>query len=210
MKTGRVFTFAGDESGDTSFSFSKGASRYFVVAMIATDQPDELRKHMQDIKKTLNLPEEYEYKFHKLTGKRRAKEIISQIALQDFRAWAIVIDKTSLDDSFKFLSGVDFYLYFVTELVRGIPSEERFGATLILDEFGKQLNIATAARKVMRARNIASGFKRIVTRDSKIEPMIQLADLIAGAVSHRDSHKDANMAELLQSKLKGVIEFPYH
>jgi hypothetical protein len=30
-------TFAGDESGDVSFSFGKGASTYFVVTIIAAD-----------------------------------------------------------------------------------------------------------------------------------------------------------------------------
>jgi len=29
-----TFTFAGDESGDVSFNFGKGASRYFVIALM--------------------------------------------------------------------------------------------------------------------------------------------------------------------------------
>ncbi len=98
-----TFTFAGDESGDTSFKFEKGASRYFVIAMIATKQPDELRTQLQKIKTDLHLPDAYEYKYHKLTGKKRGIEIISQIACLDFVAWAIMVDKTSLDDSFIFL-----------------------------------------------------------------------------------------------------------
>jgi hypothetical protein len=35
-----TLTFAGDESGDVSFAFDKGASRHFVVAAIATADPD--------------------------------------------------------------------------------------------------------------------------------------------------------------------------
>ena len=38
-----TFTFAGDEAGDFSFDFEKGASRYIVVVVIATTDPDSLR-----------------------------------------------------------------------------------------------------------------------------------------------------------------------
>ncbi|MGC1378258.1 MAG: hypothetical protein WA821_18650 [Anaerolineales bacterium] len=36
-----TFTFAGDEAGDVSFNFGKGASRYFAMAVIATDEPHD-------------------------------------------------------------------------------------------------------------------------------------------------------------------------
>lgn len=37
-----TLTFASDESGDVTFAFDKGASRYFVVAVIATPEPETL------------------------------------------------------------------------------------------------------------------------------------------------------------------------
>ena len=45
-----TLTFAGDEAGDVSFAFEKGASRYFVVAMIATSSPDALRQVLADVR----------------------------------------------------------------------------------------------------------------------------------------------------------------
>jgi len=45
-----TLTFAGDESGDVSFNFSKGASRYFVVAVIATADPQGLREMLNEVK----------------------------------------------------------------------------------------------------------------------------------------------------------------
>lgn len=41
-----TITFAGDELGDVSFNFGKGASRYFVQAVIATNQPQALRDEL--------------------------------------------------------------------------------------------------------------------------------------------------------------------
>lgn len=39
--------YAGDEAGDISFNFNKGATRYFVVALIGTQSPDELRAGLE-------------------------------------------------------------------------------------------------------------------------------------------------------------------
>lgn len=207
MKPGRVFTFAGDESGDTSFSFSKGASRYFVVAMIATDTPDEIRQVMQELKQGLKLPDRYEFKYHKLTSIKMKKIVIQNIIQESFSAWAIIVDKTSLDDSFRFLSAENFYLYFLTELIQRIPIEEQDGATLILDEFGFDQNISSAVRKFSKKRDITIKFKRILSRNSDREPLIQLADLIAGAVAHRDATKGAELAEQLLAKVKAVFDY---
>ena len=46
-----TFTFAGDEAGDFSFNFEKGASRYLVVVVIATSEPDDLRALLATIRK---------------------------------------------------------------------------------------------------------------------------------------------------------------
>jgi len=59
-----TFTFAGDESGDVSFNFGKGASRYFVMAVIATSQPQALRQRLVDVRQELNLPAGYEFGFN--------------------------------------------------------------------------------------------------------------------------------------------------
>jgi hypothetical protein len=59
-----TFTLAGDESGDVSVSFGKGASRNFVLTMIATQHPDVLRNDLKVVRKNANLPRNYEFKFH--------------------------------------------------------------------------------------------------------------------------------------------------
>jgi hypothetical protein len=66
----RTLTFAGDESGDVSFSFGKGASRYFVLAVIATDEPDALRQTLADIRQKAGLKRTFEFRFHDLTSLR--------------------------------------------------------------------------------------------------------------------------------------------
>ena len=63
-----TFTFAGDEAGDVSFSFTKGASRYFVAAVIATQAPDDLRAVLAAVRRAAHLPEDFDFHFNRRCG----------------------------------------------------------------------------------------------------------------------------------------------
>lgn len=113
MKNGwRVITltFAGDEADDVSFAFKKGAARYFVVAMIATAQPDELRQVLADVRHDSGLDPCYEFRFHHLSSAKLRRRTLIALAEADFESWAIIADKTTLPDSFKVMHRLDFYL----------------------------------------------------------------------------------------------------
>ncbi len=131
-----TLTFAGDESGDVSLAFDKGASRYFVVAAIATADPDALRQLLADVRQASGLPAEYEFSFNALSSAPLRSRVFAALTGADFESWAVVVDRTTLSDPFRIMRRLDFYLYFVTELIRLIPPDKREGATLILDEFG--------------------------------------------------------------------------
>ncbi|NWG33968.1 MAG: DUF3800 domain-containing protein [Chloroflexi bacterium] len=49
------------------------------------------------------------------------------------------------------------------------------------------------------------GFRRISIRRSKSEPLIQIADLIAGAIWRRDTHNDTGAFELIEGKIRQLI-----
>lgn len=201
-----TFTFAGDESGDPSFNFGKGASRYFVIAVVATSAPDELRGALDDLRQNLNLKNGYEFGFHKLASKKLRDQVFMALAQANFEAWAILVDKTVLGDAFKAMSGLDLYLFFVTELIQHIPERKRFDGTLILDEFGYPDQTKDELKRILKARNIPHGFRRISIRRSQSEPLIQVADLIAGAIWRRDTRNDTGAYEILEHKIK-LVEY---
>lgn len=202
-----TLTFAGDESGDVSFSFDKGASRYFVVAVIATAAPESLRRLLADVRERSGLPAQYEFSFNALSSAPLRRRTFEALAEADFEGWAVVVDKTTLPDSFRVMRRLDFYLYFVTELVRLIPADKREGATLILDEFGSPAQVRTELRRFMTIRDIPRHFKRIQVRRSKSEPLIQAADLVAGAILRRDAKGQADAFDTIEKKLSQVLEF---
>ncbi|MBI5652612.1 MAG: DUF3800 domain-containing protein [Chloroflexi bacterium] len=202
-----TLTFAGDEAGDVSFAFDKGASRYFVVAVIATPDPDGLYQVLTDLRRDSGLRSNYEFNFHALSSSRLRKRVLAALGEADFEAWALIADKLMLSDSFKVMSRLDFYIYFVTELIRLIPPEKRDGATLILDEFGPAERLRTELRRFMIARDIPRRFKRVLVKRSRSEPLIQVADLVAGSILRRDTRADADAFDYLAKKVKQILEY---
>ena len=202
-----TFTFAGDESGDVSFNFAKGASRYFVVTMIATPAPDELRELLEKLRRDSKLSDRYEFSYHKLSSEHLRKRVFSALANAEFDIWAILIDKSELSEAFKAMSGLDFYLYFVSELIQQIPAQKREGGTLILDEFGHPDQTKDELKRIMKARDINHRFSRISIRRSQSEPLIQIADLIAGAIWRRDAHNDTGAFDAIERKIRKLVEY---
>ncbi|MCW1970096.1 MAG: DUF3800 domain-containing protein [Anaerolineae bacterium] len=202
-----TFTFAGDEAGDPSFSFGKGATRYFVIAVIGLDQPDQLREKLNNLRIHLNLSAGFEFKFNSLSSAQLRNQVFDMLAQSDFEAWAVIVDKTLLPDTFRVMKPLEFYLYFVTEAIKLIPQKKREGATIILDEFGKADQISLEFRRFLTARSIPRLFRKIVAKRSKSESLIQIADLIAGSILRRDAKSDDDTYSKIEGKLRQIVQF---
>jgi len=203
-----TFTFAGDEAGDFSFNFEKGASRYVVVVVIATAEPDALREVLANIRKQNRLSPSHEFGFHNISSAQFRQRIFTTLHSANFEAWALIADKTTLPELFSlFMSGLDLYAFLISEVVKHIPPEKRAGATLILDEFGHPEQTRAEIKRVFKKRNIQHGFNRISMRQSKQEALIQIADLIAGSILRRDAHKQSDAYEMIAGKIVELIEY---
>lgn len=202
-----TLTFAGDESGDVGLRFDHGATRYFVVAIIGTDQPEALRQGLRDLRQQRSLPTRYEFSFHRLTGARLRVAVWNLLQRLDFRVWAIVVDKAKLPDTFYAMPGQSFCVFFVTEVVRLIPEHERRGATLLLDQFDEAGRAITALKRTLKARGIHHGFKRIRAKRSRSEELIQIADLVGGAILRKYSGGDTEGCQVIASKIAALLEY---
>ncbi len=200
-------TFAGDEAGDASFSFNKGASRYFVMAVVATTNPDGLRATLADVRRQARLPANFDFHFNRLASGKLRQLVFSRLREADFEARALVADKTALPDPFRVMAGLDFCLYFVSELIRQIPPDRRAEGTLILDEFGSPERTRGELKRVMKAREIDHGFRRVTVRRSESEPLIQATDLVTGVILRRDAKKDSEAYDYLAPRLAQVITY---
>ena len=118
-----------------------------------------------------------------------------------------MVDKTLLPEIFRAMRRIDFYLFCITELLQSIPVEKREKSTLILDEFGGEPALPLEFRRYMKRRNIPRHFSRVLTKRSKSEPLIQVADLVAGAVLRRDSQHNSEAFDIDQGKFNTVVEY---
>jgi hypothetical protein len=203
-----TFTFAGDEAGDFSFNFKKGASRYLVVVVIGTSEPDALRDLLKNIRNENKLSPAFEFGFNNISSAQLRQRVFTTLSLADFEAWALIADKTTLPNTFRaFMSGLDVYAYFISEVIQHIPLEKRMGATLILDEFGNPEKTRAEIKKVFKRLNIKHGFNRISMRRSQQESLIQIADLIAGSILRRDTHHQSESYDVIARKIVELIEY---
>lgn len=199
--------FAGDEAGDVSFAFDKGASAYFVLAIIATDQPEALRKALETFRNQHRLPEAWEFSFHDITSLRLKEQVFAALSTLPFTARVIVVDKRRLPELFRVMPRRSFYTFFLSELIRCIPEAERQEAILVLDEFDRAGKTVADLGRILKVRQIRRGFKKIEGKRSRGEPLIQVADLIAGAVLYRYSRGDDRFWQMVAEKLLEVVEY---
>jgi len=207
MAEKRPLTFAGDESGDVSFTFDKGASRYFVVAFIGATQPDELRNALVKLRMARNLPAGYEFKFHRLSSRRLRTALWAALRPLDFQVWALVVDKRRLPDTIRVMLPCTFYVFFVGEAIKLIPEPQRDGTILWLDEFDRSGRTLFELKRTLNVRSIRYRFKSIKPVRSRSEDLVQVADLVAGAIHRRFSKGASDSYHELEAKIVALREY---
>lgn len=177
-------TFAGDESGDVSSSFGRGASRFFVVAIVGTSEPDGLRGLLACVRHSAGLAPEFEFSYSGPTSSRLKAQVFASLCDVGLRTWAAVLDKGAVDWKAQKPGGIELYIGVLGAAVRMIPADERETGTLILDEFGSAATVRTRLRRALRMSG-AVGFRRLRVSRSRSEDLVQVADLLAGSVYRR-------------------------
>jgi len=199
--------FAGDEAGDASFRFDRGATRHFVIAIVGTSQPDRLRGALLRLRREYNLPPQYEFSFHNTTSTRLRRVLWETLSQLDFHIWAVVVDKRRLSDAFLAMQPRTFYVFFTSEAIRLIPEQEREGGVLLLDEFDRSGKTLAEVKRTLKLRHIRRGFKKIRACRSRSEDLVQIADLVAGAVLRHYAKGDDRAYRVFEPKIQVLLEF---
>lgn len=173
-----------DDSGDPGFEIGRGSTRYFVVVLIIFDDELEAEKAavaIKQLRRTLRFPDDVEFKFNK--SSRRVREQFLRTAAQyDFKIRCAVIDKEAISRREFHESKQSFYSYAIQQTINHSPTildanikidggGDRVFRKQFLSSLRKQLN--TEQRRVI---------KRCRLVDSRGNVLIQLADMIAGAI----------------------------
>ncbi len=199
-----------DEVGQTGFKFGRGSTEFFAMSVVLTDEPQVIRDHLARLREGLRLPSATEFKFHSTPHASRLT------LLQTARTWPLTarclyVDKRWLPPEFGRMSSWDFYAYFLAQLLERLPVGELGNTTLVLDEFGPPKLTLRAIREALRRLGLWGSqvrlIKRIGFRRSESEGIIQVADMMSGAIYRWLTESDSTYYGLIQDK---TLVWQYH
>lgn len=202
-----------DESGDAGFKIAKGSSLYFVIVLIIFDDPldaEETALKIKQLRKKLKKSDKFEFKFNKCDRALR-KKFLLDIKDSKFRIRAIVFNKQHIYSSYLRTKKESFY-GFALRMVLDKNNDTIKNAKIRIDGSGEKafrkqlttylrtyLNLAT--KKVMH---------NLRFRDSGKDVLIQLADMVAGAIrrSYDKDKKDSEIyRKIINKKEEDIWEF---
>ncbi len=170
-----------DESGDAGFKIARGSSSHFVVAMVIFrdhTQAEETSTAIANARVMLRIPREF--KFNKCCDAVRDR-FFEVVLPFDFTIRALVVDKAKIYSEHLRENKEHFYNYFVQLLLHhdhGVLADARVKIDGSGDrEFKRELGCYL--RQQMRAGKIQS----VKFAESHRDNLIQLADMVAGAIA---------------------------
>lgn len=199
-----------DESGCPGFKLTKGSTPYFVVGMVIFKdftQAENASKAIALLRQTLRVNPEF--KFSKTSAIVKDK-FFSEVCRYEFEVMALVINKSTIYSPELRNDTDSFYNYFVKLLMQHDDNVLQDASIKIDGSGDKEFKnaLTTYLRKELGEHKI----KKFRFIDSQKDNLIQLADMVAGAIarSYSENRKDANRwLDVLKRgrKIKNIWDF---
>jgi hypothetical protein len=197
-----------DDSGDTGLKDS--ATTHFVVAaVLIVDRKnlDTLRLAMDGFRAGLGWNELHELKFN-TTKKSIIINLLKFIKQFDFKAYAIVLDKSKMKNESLSDSEESLYNFVIKELLLRLDLKKE--PSIVIDGVAHKRH-AERTRNYLRQALKEQGIAKckISFVDSRKDVIIQLADVIAGSVARSYNENKANSdgyLKLIKPKIKRIYE----
>ncbi|MDR1152069.1 MAG: DUF3800 domain-containing protein [Bifidobacteriaceae bacterium] len=185
-----------DDSGDPGFKLGHGSSRFLVMAACVFDAPEDMEDTADAIhrcRRGLGRSDRFEFKYAKTPWPQK-DAFFRAVAPCRFWVRAIIIDKTLVTSGHLRVTPSHLKNYAIRQLLThtfGIVRE----AKLVIDGKDSKAFGITESRYFMREVNqVTPGtLRKVAHADSRANVLIQLADMVAGAIhrSERTDRRDA-------------------
>ena len=202
-----------DESGDAGLKIDAGSSEYFIVTLVLFEDRDEALRadeQINTLRKELDFRLDFEFHFNKLNSALRER-FLAAVAPHGFFYHSIVINKAKLtgkDFQFK-----DSFYKYACSLVFENAKPYLDSATVVIDgsgsrEFKRQLT-AYLKKRINDRHGDYQHIKKVKIQDSKNNNLLQLADMICGAVarSYKADKRDARKYRQLIAHREISVQF---
>ncbi|MGD9109207.1 MAG: DUF3800 domain-containing protein [Gammaproteobacteria bacterium] len=179
-----------DESGDTGFKLTKNSSPFFTIGMVVFAnlvEAEKASKHVAELRDKLRIGQEFKFSKSRSSIKDR---FFYKICKYDFLVHALVVDKKNIYSDYIRENKENFYK---TCMKRLMQNDNKLLKNVRIKIDGSGTNMFRIALRKYLQNHI--GNQKIISLkfvDSKRDNLIQLADIVIGAVarSHDSSRKD--------------------
>lgn len=197
-----------DESGDAGFRVAKGSSPVFAVAMVIFDRDDVAESTQAKLREALHrLHRRPEFKFNKCRDDVR-DGFFRAVAGCEFRVRAVVVRKASIWSKHLRSDCESFYRFFVKSMLK-FDNQSLRNAKVIIDGSGDR-EFRRGLQAYLKRHVDIGAIASVKVRDSKSEPLLQLADMCVGAIarSYRSERRDhARWRSMIEAKIAHVWNF---
>tara|TARA_R110002167_G_scaffold169019_1_gene366809 strand:+ start:25459 stop:26076 length:618 start_codon:yes stop_codon:yes gene_type:complete len=170
-----------DESGDPGFKLAKGSSPTFVTSMVIFDDHDQARACGARISRLMGeLRVKPEFKFSKLYHPHRDTffEVMGEF---QFRTRSVVVQKELIYSDALRTKKESFYKFFIRNMLQHDGGSLN-NAKVVIDGSGDRA-FKKAFRSYLRKHLDANAVTKLDLKDSVKDPLVQLADMTAGAIA---------------------------
>ena len=199
-----------DESGDPGFKIERGSSPIFVTSMVIFDDTEGAQEAQTHLNQMLGeMKVRPEFKFNKMNAKKR-DEFFDRISDLRFRCRFVVVQKDLIYSDALRTVKESFYKFFIRNMIQH-DGGALVDAKVVIDGSGDRVFKKTF-RSYLRKHLDEGSVKKVELKDSKKDTLVQLADMVAGAIarSYRPERSDSNRWRAMlhrSKKIENVWEF---
>ena len=198
-----------DEAGDTGFRFKTGSSRYFVVTMVIFDDPAQaaqVNEAIDDLRRKLRVPATREFRFSTGSSSDVKVAFLRALLPYTFRYRAVVVDKVVFAERHSWGPGQNLFESAALQLfeIGGLEN-----VTLVMDRitggtFEQKLYVYLRQHLKKRGARLIHKFRHA---DSRNDNLLQVADMLCGAIHRFYEDEEDKFRSIIQSKEEIVIEW---
>ena len=192
-----------DDSGDPGFKDASSVNFVMAAAIFMDEETaTKLNAEISNFRKSLKWQDKHEFKFNK-APKNIIKQFLELVSEYEFEIYGVYLDKRKHLGILDMINPAELYNWSAKELLELIPLRE---ARVNLDGRSTKeyrLRVATYLRRSLNGPNQYK-IKEVKLRDSKKDNLIQLADIIAGAINRslqNDKTDSKDYIKIIENKI---------
>ncbi len=194
-----------DESGDTGFKLKTASSQYFVLTMVIFDNlevAEKANEAINQLHKDLKFDSSKEFKFSTGTSNKFKTTFLNKLSKFDFRYRSIVINKEELLKREPVHPEDSLYMLVTDQLF--LRAHDRINnAAVFIDRTAQSKTFIQRFNHYLKKKlntDMNKLIGEIKHKDSKSNNLLQLADMVCGAIYRRYNKKDDSFYKMIKKR----------